>query len=299
MKHGFILPGGYLISSFLLTFCVSCATKAPLPAPEAPVPQPEPRCRLVFDRMLAADPGHISLYFNLEAENPRNTGALLELRDWRIRINGTDPGRSGIFAEDFAGNVVAAGASARFPVRLDLDLAAIRESVSGGGDFDEYRTELSLDLGFNFGAEGGAELRVTGTAAFPRIHEPRFTITEIAVKKAELINTRFKVKLRIENLNMFPLELSAFRYTLYGDGSFWADGTEKNILSIPPKGSAETELLLVMNFINMRRELLDQIIAKRQVRYRFTGESTVSTGLDYVPPFRTRFDRSGYSEVIE
>jgi hypothetical protein len=86
---------------------------------------------------------------------------------------------------------------------------------------------------------------------------------------------------------------------LYGDGRFWAEGEETEALHIPAGSAVETELLLTMNFINMRRELLDQIIALRQVNYRFTGEVVVSTGIAYLPQFRLDFERSGYSEVIE
>jgi LEA14-like dessication related protein len=180
---------------------------------------------------------------------------------------------------------------------LDLVLA----DIPGSGTLkqEEYRAGLSLDLGFIF--DSGESLRVLASAEalFPPIREPEFIITAIAVKKAELINTRFKVNLRVENPNYFPVELSALNYELYGGGRFWADGQEQDILYIPPGGAAETELFLVMNFINMRRDLLDQVIALKQVRYRFTGEATVSTGIHYLPRFRTHFDRSGNSVVIE
>jgi hypothetical protein len=54
-----------------------------------------------------------------------------------------------------------------------------------------------------------------------------------------------------------------------------------------------------MNFINMRRELLNEVIALGQVPYRFTGEALVDTGIPMLPSFRMDFDRSGYSAVIE
>jgi LEA14-like dessication related protein len=98
---------------------------------------------------------------------------------------------------------------------------------------------------------------------------------------------------------MFPVELSSFGYELYGDGRFWADGKEKDILYIPAKGTEETNLFLLMNFINMKRNLLDEIIAMRLVRYRFTGEAMVGTGVSWLPEFRMRFDRSGRSEVFK
>ena len=54
-----------------------------------------------------------------------------------------------------------------------------------------------------------------------------------------------------------------------------------------------------MNFINMKRDLLDQVINLEDVNYRFTGEAKVITGVEYLPGFSTGFDLSGYSEVLE
>jgi LEA14-like dessication related protein len=117
--------------------------------------------------------------------------------------------------------------------------------------------------------------------------------------KAELINTRFRVSLKVDNPNPFPMELSSFVYELYGEGRFWADGREKNVLKIPALETAETRLFLVMNFIDMKRSLLDQIINLQDVNYRFKGEALVRTEVDYLPQFRTVFDLSGYSQVFD
>jgi hypothetical protein len=67
---------------------------------------------------------------------------------------------------------------------------------------------------------------------------------------------------------------------------------------IPQGQSAETDLFLTMNFIDMRRNLLDQVIAMEQIDYRFAGEATVSTGIEYLPQFRWKFNQSGRSVVI-
>jgi len=128
---------------------------------------------------------------------------------------------------------------------------------------------------------------------------PVFKITSIAILKAELINTRFRVGLRIENQNAFPLELSAFSYALYGNGLLWADGTEKNVLRVNANSALEGNLFLLMNFINMKRDLLDQIIALEDVNYRFKGEAQVSVGIEDFPAFTSSFDLSGYSVVLE
>ena len=48
----------------------------------------------------------------------------------------------------------------------------------------------------------------------PELLEPVFSIASIAILQAELVNTRFKVRLRIDNPNSVPLELSSFNYEL-------------------------------------------------------------------------------------
>jgi LEA14-like dessication related protein len=189
------------------------------------------------------------------------------------------------------------GGSGNFPVRVDLDDAALTLFADTG--VPEYELKVSLDMGFSF--EGGDSFTgpVLGEARFPRIREPVFTITSIAVMRAELINTRLKVNLRIDNPKVFAVDLSSFAYELYGSGRFWADGTVKDVMHIAPQGSTERELFLIMNFINMKRDLLDQVISLQTVQYRFAGESAVSTGIEYLPRFRIDFDRIGDSPVVE
>jgi LEA14-like dessication related protein len=130
-----------------------------------------------------------------------------------------------------------------------------------------------------------------------RIQEPGFFISSIAILQAELINTRFRALLRIDNPNSFPLELSAFSYELYGAGRYWAEGKETASIEIPPEGCVEKDLFLTMNFINMKRETLDQVIALKTVRYRFSGDTTV--GAAGLPPFTMRFDQAGESPVTQ
>jgi LEA14-like dessication related protein len=224
----------------------------------------------------------VSLYYILEAENPRARELGMELRGWKAFLNGTESGGEGAALEALE------GAAGTLPLCLTLELPEEE------GDFGEYRCDLELRLA---GPEGDAVLRAGAT--FPRIRAPEFTITAIAVMKAELVNTRFRLDLRIDNPNVFPVTLSSLSYELYGRGRFWARGRERDILEIPPRGQAAARLFLEMNFTNMRRELLDEVISLGTVPYRFTGEALVDTGLPLLPSFTMNFDRQGLSQVIE
>jgi LEA14-like dessication related protein len=129
-----------------------------------------------------------------------------------------------------------------------------------------------------------------------QIAAPELIITSITILQADLINTRLKLNLKMVNPNTTSLTLSNFRYDLYGDGIFWATGTEKNLAVVPAQSSLETTVNLEMNFINMKRQLLDDIIAMREVRYRIVGtvEVEIEAG---TPGFRMNFDFSGNSAV--
>ena len=131
------------------------------------------------------------------------------------------------------------------------------------------------------------------------VQEPTFIITSIKILQADLINTRLKLSLRINNPNTFPITLTSFRYELYGDGRLWANGIEKNLAVVPAKGFAETSLNFEMNFIGMKRRLLDDIIAMREVHYRITGNMEMGTDIPGLPHSRINFNYSGISSVIQ
>jgi LEA14-like dessication related protein len=293
-----IFPVRTLFLGFFLVFFggfFSCKT-VKLPLETAPPPE-NPRALLSFGKTEARNLEHITLHFNLEAENPRPSPARVEIKKWTLRLNGLEESQGAALTMIDQEAELGALSSAGFPLKLDLTPAALAAfRLEGAGEFE---AGLTLDVLFTYPGGAPVEVRVEGTAVFPRIRAPVFTIAAIAILKAELINTRFRVNLRIDNPNYFPVDLSSFSYELFEGGRFWAGGRETDVLHIPAGESAETRLFLVMNFINMKRELLDKIITLKQVRYRFTGEAEVSTGVDYLPEFRTSFDLSGLSEVVD
>jgi LEA14-like dessication related protein len=250
---------------------------------------------MVFDRMEAAGPDNITLHFLIHALNPGSGGITARFEKSRVFVNGEE------LSAGFTGRAeetrIDPGAGKTIKAECSLDLKNLRPPLSL--ETATLDTKTIMELAFA-GDDGGRTVAAAGTDfSFPRIQKPLFSIVSIAIMQAELINTRFKVKILIQNPNPFPLTLSAFDYELYGHGRFWADGRKTVVYTIPENGEAEEDLFLLMNFINMRRDLLDQIIAMRNVRYRFTGRAEIGTGIEYLPSFTAAFDRQGDSEVIK
>jgi LEA14-like dessication related protein len=276
-----------------------------------PKPEKMPLFTLALDTIEGIDIDHVVLHGHFTAENIRSAAMNMTVHSRKTIINDCeiDPrhavlkSNGAIFSGASAG--VAAGKIYETDFELHLDLNEILTAISGSGDegaaradsIDAFITELVMEVSCQYGAEPPVVENISALIEFPRIREPEFSITSIAIMQAELINTRFAVTLRIDNQNPFPVTLSSFNYELYGQGMFWADGKEQNVLAIPAKSGAETKLFLVMNFINMKRSLLDEIIAMREVSYRFTGAAEVTTEITWLPQFSMKFDKSGFSEV--
>jgi LEA14-like dessication related protein len=127
--------------------------------------------------------------------------------------------------------------------------------------------------------------------------EPEFNITSIYIIQADLVVTEFEAVLKIDNPNTFASVLSSIKYDLYGNNFHWAEGVANDILHIPAKSSCETKFRFQMNFINTNRKLLDDVIAMRQIRYRFKGQADVKFDIPKVLVYTVNFDCSGLSDV--
>ena len=271
----------------------------PIPHDEPAPPLPVMSLALPFKSIEADDPVHLRLFFALEVENPAADGIQAKIASWRVEIDGQDAGYA--FSLNYPQGDFPLEPSTL--IRLDMDVAAL--AAKGLAPKDEYSVVLVAELEFSSDLELPANLalptrvELRGLAAFPGVRPPVFSITEIAILQAELINTRFRVGIKIDNPNPFPLELSAFSYALYGNGMLWADGIERNIMTVNEKSTLSGNIFLIMNFMGMNRRLLDQIIHLEDVRYRFTGNVQVSTGVEYLPVFTDSFELSGFSRVLD
>ncbi|GAB1431513.1 hypothetical protein MASR2M29_01380 [Spirochaetota bacterium] len=131
-----------------------------------------------------------------------------------------------------------------------------------------------------------------------RIIPPALMVKRILIVKDELINTKLRLDLGVENPNAFPLSFDKLEYRLYGEGRYWASGSIADSFLVPAMGTTDASLFLTMNFGDMNRSLLDQIIKLASVAYRLEGMGKIGTGLDFLPEFALPFELSGKTVVI-
>jgi LEA14-like dessication related protein len=265
-------------------------------APLPPIVEPlsSPAAQLSSDRIEAESVERLILYYQLKIDNPRAVPLYVELTEPHILLNGTySVTVSSLLLQNGDTIVAQPAASTTLPLQLNLDLSTLPI------DADEYTFELAFTVIYH--AETGETLseELSCNVSFQRVRVPELLVTGIEVSQDELINTRLKVTLRVDNPNLFAVQLSSLTYQLYGEERLWAEGDSPLSQNIPAKGSASTDLSLIMNFTNMPRSVLDSVIAMKQLNYRFTGETIVTVPVAYLPSFKLAFDLKGKSSVVQ
>lgn len=206
-------------------------------------------------------------------------------------------------------DVLAGSGAPTVHVERDLASASLQPGASTTSlvefDFEAPRGDnplipMNVAASVSFAAEGSGDgkAEVSCTGDFPRIMPPELRIASIRILKDELINTRLRVDLEILNPNVFPLSFASLDYKLFGEGRYWAGDSLAKAFAVPALQTATASLYLTMNFTDMSRSLLDQVIKLAAVNYRLTGAGRIDTGLDFFPQFILPFDMSGRTQVL-
>jgi LEA14-like dessication related protein len=284
-----------VVSLGIIFSCKSAEVLAEQPQKKEVVPEAVPQSNLVFENIEAENPETLYLNFKLDVHNTTSQSAELLFQNAELLING-NPANELLFSINLPQQEPLMKQETKsIPLRLVFHASEYEKITQA--DFDEYNLTLTVPVQCMF-PEKTIDSAANAQANFPRVRKPNFTIAMIRITQAELINTRLKVSLYIDNPNHFPMELASFSYELYGEERFWAKGEKNDIFTIPAKDSAGIDLFLTMNFTNMHRNVLDQIIAMTKVRYRFAGNANIETGIDHLPRFAMQFEQEGHSEVI-
>lgn len=193
-------------------------------------------------------------------------------------------------ARDLASASLQPGVSTISLMEFDFD------ATDGDNPLIPMNVAASVSFTSAGGASGTAEVALADE--FPRIMPPDLHIASILILKDELINTRLRVDLEIMNPNMFPLSFAALDYKLFGEGRYWASDSLAKAFAVPALQTATASLYLTMNFTDMSRSLLDQVIKLAVVNYRLVGAGRIDTGLDFFPQFVLPFDMGGRTKVL-
>lgn len=305
----------FAMSAFAAALAMSCAGgPAPVvpPAPAAPAaPVGVAKLGLLAAELSvsAIDLDSVKVSLELRAVNEGN--AELELGSLELRC---DSGAVPVFvALDFSGERLGVGSSVTRTLGFALDLppaakdaaTRIATGASAGTAREAAANTAPSDVPLRVEARLAYSAAGAGAGSAVLVHEGRFTrvlppslrIASIHIIKDELINTRLRVDLEVANPNAFGLSFAALDYRLYGEGRYWASGSIAEPFAVRAGESTGASLYLTMNFGDMSRSLLDQVIRLATVNYRLEGRGRILTGLEFLPEFILPFDMAGSTRV--
>jgi len=307
---------GLCLGAFSLGALLSCATKpvAPVPSPapvvevpapepviipETPAPEPDPIVAITVARVIALSLYELRASCVVEAHNPGTRDLVLESLSPVFSVDGVETVMAAQVPDlSPQERKIAPGATLGVPLVLDFNLQELEEAGLLIGDRTDLGWVFRTDLVF-LAADGGTrEVSAQMDDRFPVIREPKVSIKSIKILRSVLVNTTLKLMLTLENPNGFPVEFRSLAYQLYGEGRPWADGKAQAAVLVQGQTELDTEILIIMNFIDMKRELLDMVNQLRTVNYRLKGETIIGTGMEFLPEFRMVFDERGATEVL-
>lgn len=263
-----------------LTLLASCATEEP-----APPPSIEVSILSVAVSAIDLDSARVTAEFRVA-----NAGAAaVTLSSLRLSADSEGVTLAAPPMLDLCSARLEPGAGATVPFAFDVDAPA--------GDAPTIPLRLTARLEYASATGGTDATTIERRCDFPRIMPPVMSISSIRILKDELINTKLRVDLVVENPNAFPLSFAALDYRLYGEGRYWASGSLAERFVAPAGQAATASLYLTMNFTDMSRSLLDQVIKLATVRYRLVGAGRIDTGLEFLPQFVQPFDMEGETGV--
>lgn len=112
---------------------------------------------------------------------------------------------------------------------------------------------------------------------FTRVQPPSVSISEIHLVEAQLLEQRYRLRLRLQNPNSFALPISGMEYRLFINGVEFARGVSSQSAYVP----AYEERLLDVEMVSTIGSLVGQLRnwsrrPEQAVRYRLAGEVDVA-----------------------
>ncbi|EDN68315.1 lipoprotein [Beggiatoa sp. PS] len=115
---------------------------------------------------------------------------------------------------------------------------------------------------------------------------PQVSLSDFSVVKMGFTEQTYRIKMRLQNPNPFPLPISGLNYQLYLNDKEFTRGESNKAISIPAMGEEFLELDVNGNLMKMIGGLQDlQSIFNRALNYRLQGGVNVVKGAPLQMPF--------------
>lgn len=132
-------------------------------------------------------------------------------------------------------------------------------------------------------------LGLTGCASLaPKLEPPKLTVVGVELVSGDLLQQRFKARMRVDNPNDRSVKVRSISYTLTLGGEELGRGLSAAAFDIPASGSADFDMNVTADLAGTVLRLMDRARGKGlpdALTYRLRGEVKLAQGLARTIPF--------------
>ena len=273
------------VLSLIIYGCASLEGVLNLSRPTAKIEQVE-MTGLTFER--------VDLLLYVRIENPNPVGARLAGLDYDLRIEDASIVKGNLEK----GIELKSGGSSLVEVPVSVGFSEIFTTVEAAAARDKL--DYGINLGLAVALPGYGTIRIPlehrGTLPVPRL--PELRIESLRVTRVTLTRIDLEVNMKVANPNSFDLRLSGFSYDLSVAGRSWVEGREVPALAFGAGQESVATLPLSLNIVEVGRSVVDTLSGNRSLDYRFSGQTTIDTGLPLLEDYLFSFDSGGEARIF-
>lgn len=132
-------------------------------------------------------------------------------------------------------------------------------------------------------------LSLAGCAGLgPRLEAPKLSVVGVELVRGDLLEQRFKARMRVSNPNDRSISVRSVSYTLELGGQELGRGLSGAAFDIPALGEAEFDMTVTADLAGTVLRLLDRARGKglpEALQYRLRGEVKLARGFARTIPF--------------
>ncbi len=253
----------------------------------------KPTAKVTGTRLANISFEQVDLVFDLAVENKNPITLDLAGLDYDLKIENQSL-VSGVTAK-----AVKLKANATSPVQLPVTLKFddLKKLPGELWNKDKLAYDLQTTFNINLPAIGNYAIPVSKQGELPVPKTPDIKIKDVKVKNLSFTNAELVAQVEVSNPNDFDLGVSNLNYQLNVNQQNWGQGKINKSSNIPKRGKGIVEIPVKLDLLNAGKSAYNALVNKAPVKYQFTGNAELDTGIELLRDYNMPFDIKGTTSI--
>ena len=253
----------------------------------------KPTAKVTGTRLANITFEQVDLVFDLAVENKNPITLDLAGLDYDLKIENQSL-VSGVTAK-----AVKLKANSTSPVQLPVTLKFddLKKLPGELWNKDKLAYDLQTTFNINLPVIGNYAIPVSKQGELPVPKTPDIKIKDVKVKKLSFTNAELVAQVEVSNPNDFDLGVSNLNYQLNVNQQNWGQGKINKSTNIPKRGKGIVEIPVKLNLLNAGKSAYNALVNKEPVKYQFTGNTELDTGIELLRDYNMPFDIKGTTSI--